>query len=46
MNKPNKYVIRTTAATGKHTRHYFDSRDKAREFCRVYLLPLTRIAKN
>ena len=46
MSKPNKYVIRTTAATGKRTRHYFDSRDKAREFCRVYLLPLTRIAKN
>ena len=42
----NKYVISTTAATGKRTRHYFDSRDKAREFCRVYLLPLTRIAKN
>ena len=46
MSKPNKYVIRTTIATGKRERHYFDSRDKAREFCRVYRLPQTRITKN
>ena len=46
MSKPSKCVIRTTAATGKRTRHYFDSRDKAREFCRVYGLPQARITKN
>lgn len=42
----NKYVIRTTAVSGKRERHYFDSRDKAREFCRVYRLPKTMILKN
>jgi len=42
----NKYVIRTTAVSGKRERHYFDSRDKAREFCRVYRLPQTMISRS
>lgn len=41
----NKYVIRTTAATGNRTRHYFANREDAREFCRVHNLPLARIQK-
>lgn len=42
----NKYVIRTTAATGKRTRHYFYCRERARSFCRIHGLPQTRITRN
>lgn len=42
----NKYVIRTTAVSGKREWHYFDSRDKAREFCRVYRLPHKMISRS
>lgn len=37
----NKYVIRTTAATGNRTRHYFASLEAARKFCTAHDLPRT-----
>ena len=45
MSKANKYVIRTNVVDGNRTRHYFASREEAREFCRVFNLPQMRIQK-
>ena len=42
----NKYVIRTTAATGNRTRYFFATREAARRWCAQYLIPRSLIQKN